>query len=234
MTWEESLAVSAAFMNDPAQEQYTDTVLLPYLNTALAELQETFELNNIPTTNKTSSVIFMPAGRDTVSYIPTPPVYANYLPDDLIEIQEVFESQVGLNNWIPVTKKNFLTVTSLGNTQISIFGVWAWIDQEIKVLPAIRDNDLKIDFVKSLFLPLILTDLADAITIKNITTFLQYRVAGLADEFIAENKSRADSLNNFGAMAIDRSLGISIKGQQSIVTRRRPFRASWKRRGILT
>ena len=235
MTWEESLAVSAALLNDPLQESFTNAVMLPYLNLARSELQESFELNNIPVTNETSAIIPVPAGTIAIGYPPDPPLVGTpYLPDDLIEIQELYESQTDQNNWIPLTKKNFLTTSTLGNTELSIFGVWAWMDQEIRVLSALTAIDLKIDYIKSLFATLEEADLADIIEIRNIATFLQYRVAGLSAEFVSEDLQRAGNLNSFAAMSIERSLGISVKGQQSIVTRRRPFRASWKRRGILT
>jgi len=47
---------------------------------------------------------------------------------------------------------------------------------------------------------------------------------------IAENPTRAQELNGDAIRSIDRALGITIKGRQSQVTRRRPFRAGYKSR----
>ena len=234
MTYTADLAASAALLNDQSQEKFTNTVMLPYLNIARNELQEMFELNNIPVTKKTSAIIVVPAG--TVEVIITPAIPAPpipYYPSDLIEIERLWESSTGQNNWIPVTKKDYLTQSSLANTQLSIFGVWAWIDQKIQVLAANTAIDLKIDYIKSLFLTLAIGDVSGTNSIMNTDTFLQYRVAGLVSEFIDENIQRANSLNSLSLMALERSLGISTKGRQSIVTGRKPFRSSWKRRGIL-
>ena len=53
--------------------------------------------------------------------------------------------------------------------------------------------------------------------------------------FIGENETRAMVLDAQAERAMDRLLGINNKGRQQIMTRHRPFRASWKARGrILT
>jgi hypothetical protein len=228
-TWSELLAVSAALLNDRAQEVFTNTVFLPYLNIARDELQEMFELNNIPVTTKSSAALTVPDGTSAIGFGTTPA-----LPADLIEIQELWESQVGQENWVPVTKKEYLTGQILGTVPISIFGVWAWQEQEIRLLPANQDNDLKIDYIKAIFSPLTLGGLGATITTLNINSFLEYRVAGLGAQFVNEDKTKADGLNGFALLALDRSLGISIKGKQAIITRRRPFRAAYKRRAIVT
>jgi hypothetical protein len=66
----------------------------------------------------------------------------------------------------------------------------------------------------------------------NAKTALSFRVAGLASEFIGENPTRAESLNSNASNALERALNINIKSEQSIVTRRRPFRSGYVRRGF--
>lgn len=230
-TWSSILANSAALMNDQDRATYTDAVLLAYLNIALSELEEIYELNNIPVTNRTSAIINVPAGQTVVAFNNT----LAQLPPDLVEIQELFESDEGQNVWTPVVKKEFLTTSLIGDrTPVAKFGVWAWINQEIHLVESNQDNDIKMDYIASLFPELSVPALNSVITIVNIETFLQYRVAALAAEFVEENFTRADKLNIFGAIAMERSLGISIKGKQPIAVRRRPFRASFKRRRVVT
>jgi hypothetical protein len=112
--------------------------LLPYLNTALSELQEIFELNNIPSTNETSATIAVPSA--TICYRI---YYCSCTTSDLVEIQQLWESQTGQDNWMPVTKKEFLTASILGTVQLTVFGIWAWIDQEIRVRAAVTPIDLE-------------------------------------------------------------------------------------------
>jgi hypothetical protein len=237
MTWEALLANSAALLNDNDQEVFTNAVQLAYLNIALGELQEIFELNNIPVTNDTSVIIEVPSSTNIITVIeiePAIPVVGTpYYPSDLVEIQRLWQSNTGQNAWTPITRKDYLTREIIGNTSSSIFSAWAWINQEIRLLSANQDNDLKIDYIKSLFLTLAIGDLTADVTIINVATTLQFRVAGLCAEFIYEDEARAAKLNNNAGTALDRSLGISVKGRQAIAVRRRPFRASRKRRGIL-
>lgn len=235
MTYDGVIEASGALLNDPELEEYTYAVQYPYLNIALSELQEIFELNGIPVTQKSSSVINVPSGITEVTFEPDIPVPGtDYLPEDLVEINEVFESPEDQANWTHVTRKDYLTADIIaGNTETSYFRVWAWQDQAIKLLAANQDNDLMLNYIKSIF-PVIDADNSfEEVTILNTTSFLIYRNAGLCAEYLAENPTRAQTLNQNASMALDRTLGISTKGKQAIIYRRRPFRAAWKRRGIV-
>ncbi len=61
---------------------------------------------------------------------------------------------------------------------------------------------------------------------------MEYKTAAFCAMFMAENPQRATSLDSLAEGALTRSLGIPIKGMQSITTRRRPFRHSFKHRGV--
>lgn len=227
MTWTELLNQVRALLNDTDGAVYTDAVLLPYLNIARGELQELFELNNIPVTNTTSDVINVPAGTSAIGFdTPLPAV----LPSDLIEIQRLWESQEDQDMWVPMEKREYLTSALLGNTELTVFQVWSWQQQQIRIRSCIVDNDIKIDYICNLFSPLSIGDLSNQITIINIDSTLKFRTAALACEFIDEDETRATNNNTYAVQALERTLGISIKGKQSITTRRLPFRASYKAR----
>jgi hypothetical protein len=233
LTYEELLTQTRALLNDQDNQVNTNAVLLPYLNLALAETQELFEQNNVPVTNETSAVIEVPSGTSIITF-PPDPIIPNtpYLPANLVEIQRVWYSNFGQNNWFPVIRRDFLTGDELGNgALVGYFSVWAWNDQGLKLLAANADLDLKLDYIQKLFAVLDISDLDEDLTVINVSTWLSFRIAALSAEFIDENPSRAQSLNIQALAAMDRSLGISTKGRQAIMTRRRPFRASWKLRG---
>jgi hypothetical protein len=107
-----------------------------------------------------------------------------------------------------------------------------WESQAIKFLNCNRDNDIKIDYIKELFTPLV--DETSLINVINASTFLEYRTAALCAEFIERNQASANSLNVYAVIAMDRATGIGVKGKQTILTRRRPFRAAFKKRGFMT
>lgn len=219
---------AASLLNDTARTIYTYTAQVPYLNMALRELQEYFELYSIPSTQQVSAVINILANQTQIVYngvgVPT-------LPNDMIEPQQLWEREKGVDPYIPMTKRDYLP-HNLEGVKTGQFIYFVWQDQKIKFLPANRDNDIKIDYIRDLFAPVI--DQNSFINIINAQTFLEYRTAGLMAEFIERNKSSADSLNAYSVLAIDRATGISIKGKQTIATRRRPFRAGYKKRGWVT
>lgn len=220
--------VATVLMNDSDQSVYTNIVCLPILNLALNELQEFYELNGIPITNETSKAITIPAGVGRLGFDTTPA-----LPLDLVEIQQLWESPVGLNQWTEVDKREFLPHYLEDNTLISQFLIWAWEHGRIVLMPANQINDLKIDYTASIFnTPILIKDVNVNLPFTNITTYLEYKTGALAAMFIAENPERAQALDSLAGVALSRALGIPVKGMQSINTRRRPFRQSFKSRGV--
>jgi len=223
------ISTVAVLMNDSAQTQYTNAICLPYLNLALDELQEIYELNGIPVTNKTSSPpITMIAGNNILGFSTTPS-----LPSDLIEIQQLWESTSGLNQWTPMLKKDFLPHYLEDGTTISMFLIWAWLNEQVNLIAANANNDLKIDYTASIFAtPILIGNVGVSLpSFTNIKTYLEYKTAALCAMFIAENPERAVALDSLTMSALSRSLGVPIRGMQSITTRRRPFRHSFKHRG---
>lgn len=225
----EVIKVVSSLMNDTEQNTYTNAVVLPYLNMAMADLQEIFEQNNIPVTNEVSTVINMPAGEDTVRYrkYPSEDLEAE-LPTDLIEIVRLWESPENEDNWTPMARKEFLP-HYLEGVLVNKFLVWTWLGNQIKLLPANTNIDLKLDYTKSIFNTIELPNINIDIPIRNIKSYLGYRTASLCAMYIGENETRAGALSGDAEVALNRSLGISNKGRQAINTRRRPFRAGWKR-----
>lgn len=222
---------SASLMNDTLKTTYTYDAQMPYLNMALSELQEHFQLNNIPVTDQTSAPITVLAGITEITAFDgvgagNPPHY----PQDLIEIQGLYERLAGTTNpFIPLTKKEYLP-HAIDDIRTEALQYWMWQDQKIKFIGATTDREVKLDYIKTIF-PTV-TNQAAELGVINAETFLFYRTAGLCTQFIGENASRAADLNDFAAMALDRVTGIGTKAKQSIATRRRPFMASYKRRSF--
>lgn len=222
----------SVLMNDSARAVYTDAVCLPYLNMALKELEELFEQNNIPITNEVSAVITVPIAQHEIGFPPNPPVPPTvYLPTNLIEIQRIWESDTGQRQWTPLVKKDFLPHYYEGTDQ-NRFLIWSWYGQAIHLNTVNTILDLKIDYIRSLFAPLIDADLVTEISVINAELWLKFRTASFCAQYIGENPDRATALMNDASAAIERSLGISTKGRQAIMTRRRPFRAAFKNRGV--
>lgn len=224
---------AAALLNDSGLANgniptvYTYQVQVPYLNIALNELQEKYELNGISSTQSTSSEIDYPAGSTTISFgaISTPA-----LPNDLVEPQQLWEQNAGIIPYVPMTKREYLP-RYLEGIVTSRVTWWTWSQQQIVTLPSDVDNTIKIDYIGLLFQPLV--DQTSQINVINAQTWLAFRTAALMAEFIERNITSSQSLNAQCLLAVDRALGISVKGKQAIQSRRRPFRSGWKRvRGL--
>jgi hypothetical protein len=213
---------SASVLGDTQKTLYTYVKQLPYLKIALQELQEMFELNDVPTTQTLSTVLAINSGVSAISFVTNPA-----LPSDLIEPIKLWERQRNVDPFIPMGKANSLPIY-ISSSTISQLSRWIWEDNQIKFIAANQNNDIKIEYVKDLFTSIL--DENSTISVINAKTFLEYRNAGLCAEFIAEDKERAGSLNNMAGLGVDRALGISAKGRQSVMIRRRPFRQSYKRR----
>lgn len=225
----EILSMSASLQNDTRKSVYTDKAQLPYFNMALRALQEEFELNNIPSTDETSAILSVGVGVSRIAITGTVPTY----PSNLIEIRNLWESPVGENSWTPVTLKSFLPQNWQGTPPVNQFIVWAWNDNEIKLIAASSPIDLKLEYIKSLFPTIDDSNFDDDLgaKYKNIFNYLGFKTAAYCSAFIGENPDRAMALNGEANVALSRSLGISVKGQQNLGgVRRRPFMESFKMR----
>ena len=217
----------ASLMNDTAQTVYTNDAVLPYLNMALDELQEHYQLNNVPITNWKSDILMVPKNTGIIKFEDTIPV----LPNDLVEIQQLFESDKGLNQWAPMVRKEFINKDV--PSQIDSFVIWAWMWNEIHLIPATVDRDIKIDYIaRTFYTPILISQINDSLYDDSAISYLRYKAAALCAKYIGENTTRSDELNLLAIQALDRALGIATKGRQSIVTRRKPFRAAYKSRGM--
>jgi hypothetical protein len=227
----EILKMTASLQNDSRQKVYTPAACLPYFNMALRALQEEFELNNIPVTNETSAILNVPQGTDAIAITGTTPGY----PADLVEIRQLWESPEGLEQWTPMKRKEFLPHYLEDGVEISQFIIWAWINNEIKLLAANADIDLKLDYTKSIFSTVDDNNIEDELgaSFKTIFNYLGFKTAAYCSMFIGENPERAVALNEEANSSLTKALGISIKGSQVMGVRRRPFMQAYKRRGYI-
>lgn len=209
-----------ALLNDLENKQlFTNVALLPYLNIAMRELSEIYEENGLPSTKVTSAELPVKTGILDIGGATGPA-----LPSDLVEINQLWERYLGTNvDYIKMTKRDYLPATPVITSYLQYY---VWQKQVINFIGANVDIGVKIDYIANVF-PKVL-DENTVIPIINSQTALGFRTAGLAAEFIGENESRASSLNAQGGSAVERLIGMGNNANQSIITRRRPFRANWK------
>lgn len=225
------LDAAAALMNDVAKSIFSNAAQLPYLNIACNELQEWCEVNNIPVSQETSAVIEVTAGNNKIVAIENPDATLPKYPSDLIDIQQIWERTTDTENeFTPLVKFDYIPHWWETDPPTSSLSCWAWLNQEIRfgANGATADNDIKLDYIKTLFPSTITAN--TTIGIINSVTFLSYRTASLLAQYIGENPTRAEELRAQADVSLDRMLTIGTKGRQAIPIRRRPFMANYKNR----
>lgn len=225
LTAAQVMDMSAARLNDVNKTTYSYTVQIPFLNAALLELQEIYEANNVPVTDDTSAVIFVPSAASGVVEIGYSGTAGRILPSDLIEIKVAWQSPRNLNQFTRFSPVDYLPQYDL-LAQISTFTCYQWADQKMKLLAANADNDIKLDYTKSLFTTITLS--SQQLSITNGISYLANRTASLIAKDIEQDDEHSAALLIDANNGLDRSLTITTKGRQKIQTRRLPFRAGYK------
>jgi hypothetical protein len=209
---------AAALLNDPFRTDYTYGAQLPYLNMAINELNEQLMEANVPITNKVSTIYKVKAGQNSIINLHI----------EMSEIQEVLERMQGTENkFMHLDRKEF----PVDYPQTNSLLFWCWEDQSLKfnVKGANEPKDVKIDYVGWAMQHAV--DEHTVIGTSTAATYLYNKTASLCAMFIGENETRAGLLDVQAEKAMERILAISNKGKQQIMTRHRPFRASYKLRG---
>jgi hypothetical protein len=209
-------------LNDAQAQVYTDIVLKEYLQTALDELAEVYEDNGLPLTDKVTPVALQLAAGVRDIGGPIGPA----LPNDLVEITALYERTSGSNQDFNLMRRMDFLPEYTVQTAYNVY--WVWQQQFIRLLGATTALEVMIEYVANLFPTIV--DANTVIPIINVKNTLAFRVAGLAAEFIGENASRGQSLNGQAGNALDRLMNLSVRGEQFVTTRRRPFRANYKQR----
>lgn len=204
----EVMDLAAAALNDVNKTVYDYDTQLPYLKMALQELSELFELNSLPVTEQSSAPIIIPTGTTSLKFNVNGPVR---LPDNLIEIQQILARTPNSTGWFLLNR-----------------GAWSWSNNILEFQPLFNYNEIKIEYIGSLFPKYIRAD--TIIPVQNAQGYLSYKTAELISDMIEHNDARAQSNGARAEMSLDRIQGITIKSKQSIMARRRPFRAGYKSR----
>jgi 2C-methyl-D-erythritol 2,4-cyclodiphosphate synthase len=212
----------ATLMNDTARRTYKDAAVLPYLRIAMKDLANEFQLNDIPISIETSDVITLTAGVTSIGFTTDPK-----LPDDLLEIICLWERTSGTSNqWVEMEKR-FILPQSLENQNVTQFLIYAWNNLEIRLIASTADIDLKIDYIRSVFpRRLLIEEINVPLRIQTGGQYLVFHTASLCSMYVGENETRAQVLDSQAREALDKEMGIPIKGTQQISTRRRPFGSS--------
>lgn len=214
----------AATLNDSQKRLFTYAAQLPYLNMALDQLQQEMENNNVSFTNSDALLVTIPAGITTIGG----GIGAPSLPDDIVEIQQLFERVSGSSlAYMGMRRVDFLP---LNDFPTAYFGVWAYDNQIIHLPEATTSIDVKIQYIRARIAPI--NDSTNPIPLINSKLYLTYKTGALCAQFIGENPERAKDLSDKADNALYLFLNINTKGRQAQPVRHRPFRAGYRNRNF--
>lgn len=223
---------AAVLMNDPAKTDYTYITLLPHLNMALDDLKANLAENQSGIAIGNALPLLVPKFTAAVwppDYPFQPPTVLKYNVD-ITDIQEIVERRPGgsENEWMLMKRVEFHPL----HEPMDILGSWAWEQRAIKFnyKGCNQDREIRIKYI-IYEERLSASDETSIIGHVDLRPFLAFKTAAYAAMYIGENPGRAQLLDAQASDALDRILNIQNKGRQNIMTRHRPFRASYKLRG---
>ena len=212
------MAGAADLLNDPDQTVYNAINMLPYLNMAIYELNEHMVESNFPVSNQVSPPYVVHPGEN----------HLVNLPIHLMDIQEVGERPLGSQgSFMSLPRREFPDIYPATSSLL----FWCSLEQRVKFNPSGANVPLEVQ-LKYIRVPLqVAQDATTIIGTTDATMYLIYKLAAILAMFVGENETRSGVLNEQAEMSLERMIGISNKSRQQIMTRHRPFRASYKMRG---
>lgn len=206
MTAATVLAQSAVLLNDPAQSTWTNTVLLPCLTKAGEELEQHFEVNEIPIQKQVSIVINVDTGDTELDEYPT----------DFVEPISLWEhTENSTEDYVKVREVEFIDMNMDDTDQIV---QWAYRNGKIYINPPTTDRDIKLYYVRSMA-PLDTT--GATVEVQQAKNFLAARTAQIAAANIGNNPSKAASLEEDVTTCLDRLIRRMLKNKQGVGGARR-------------
>jgi hypothetical protein len=200
--------MARVLLNDTEEQVYKTDVLLPFIQLAYGEAEKHLSVNGIGAAKEVISTIPITAGMKAIT--------VNEINDMVLPIAvsertpgETTFSDMYMKRWEPGVEPDI------------ILHYWTWRGNEIKLIGATQDREVRVKYLKGF--PLLVNE-NSPIRILGALEFLAYRSAGLASRYIGGNNSRAEALDLDSARVLPIMIANEIKNTQSMPVRRRPFR----------
>lgn len=215
-------ALVRSLLNDAQGNLFTDTVLLPYANSAYRKLQRALGnaggggfLQDDALLVVTALAVPDPSAQVSITDATAPP---NQLPTDLLLPVKLWERPNGSTNdfveMIDLTQHGGLPP----RVQDRTLSVWEWRADGIYFLGATQDTQIRLRYLKAY------PDLADAtspVLVRNAQEAIAYATAALAGW--SRGSPLAEKWDEAASDAIEDLVSAAVRREQQTVRRRRPF-----------
>lgn len=166
---------AAVYLNDSAKSRWTYTILLPYLRSALGELQAELESNDLPPIHELSAIITVNIGELELA-----------LPNDFVFPVFLEERGVGDTRF---TEMEEISWEPHADPKDKL-KFWAFREGKIQFLGATSIRQIRLRYLRSLSA---ITTANSVIEVPNAKQFLSARTASLASNFGGSATQRAST-----------------------------------------
>lgn len=202
------LARAAAHLNDVNQLEYTSTVLLPFLNMAIDELEEEMAVFELSPMVRDSILILVPAGSTELPQIPV----------DFVEAINLTERAQGSQADWGLVGETFIVNRNLANNPSDSIIQWSARDKEIFINPPGSDREVILDYIGGFTEA---TGTGTVLDIEKSRRFLALVTARNAARDLGNSTSKAGTYESDISRARDRLVRKLQKDSQGILGARR-------------
>jgi hypothetical protein len=224
---EDALTLARALVNDTSGAVFTDTLLMPLLNSAYRGLQRELAENGVSVLMEQQDIELDQNASSGVTNTEISDASSPQLPTDCLMPHVLWERATANTGDVFVPMEKFTSGGGMLNLQPSCYlRLWEWREDKINLIGATQSITVRVRYEK--VLP-VLTLGTDPVQIRSATDALGYATAALAAR---SRGARALAVDLLGAAqtAIENLINRYIRPEQTTGRRRKPY---GYRRGVV-
>jgi hypothetical protein len=217
---EDALTLARALVNDTSGAVFTDTLLMPLLNSAYRGLQRELAENGVSVLMEQQDIELDLVGTTGVTNTEISDVSSPQLPTDCLMPHVLWERATANTGDVFVPMEKFTSGGSMLNLQPSTYmRLWEWREDKINLIGATQSITVRVRYEKVLATLVLGTD---PVQIRSATDALGYATAALAAR---SRGARALAVDLLGAAqtAIENLINRYVRPEQATGRRRKPY-----------
>lgn len=217
---EDALNLARALLNDTAAAVFTDTLLMPLLNSAYRGLQRELSENGVSVLTEQQDIELDVDSSTGVTNTEISDVSSPQLPTDCLAPHMLWERATANTTDVFVPMEKFMSGGDMLNLQPSSYlRLWEWREDKINLIGATQSITVRVRYEKTL--PL-LTLGTDPVQIRSATDPLAFATAALGARSRGQRALAAD-LVGAAQMATENLIERYVRPEQVKGRRRRPY-----------
>lgn len=217
---EDALNLARALLNDTAAAVFTDTLLMPLLNSAYRGLQRELSENGVSVLTEQQDIELDVDSSTGVTNTEISDVSSPQLPTDCLAPHMLWERATANTTDVFVPMEKFMSGGDMLNLQPSSYlRLWEWREDKINLIGATQSITVRVRYEKTL--PL-LTLGTDPVQIRSATDPLAFATAALGARSRGQRALAAD-LVGAAQMATESLIERYVRPEQVKGRRRRPY-----------